>query len=194
MTIDIDSTWAQRYFDDLHRSISKPDVSEDLFEIRRLWTSAARDGGKIIFAGNGGSAAIASHCSVDLTKTVGMRGINFNEADLITCFANDYGYAEWLAKAVESYGDPGDVLVLISSSGRSANVVRAAQVATELGLSVVTLSGFDADNPLRAAGRINLWVDSHEYNVVEMTHHVWLLAVIDMQIDGARPPEPSVRR
>lgn len=178
----IDSFWVQKYFDEIHQAISKPDVADDLIKIRGLWANAAAAGKKVIFAGNGGSAAIASHCSVDLMKTAGLRAINFNEADLITCLANDYGYSEWLAKAVGFFGDPGDVLVLISSSGRSPNILRAAEIGIEVGLTVVTLSGFDADNPLRSHGQINLWVDSHSYNVVEMTHHVWLLAIIDMEI------------
>jgi len=178
----IDSTWLKTYFDDIYRAISTSSVNERLIEIRSLWSDAAAAGNKIIFAGNGGSAAIASHCSVDLTKTVGLRSINFNEADLITCFANDYGYVEWLAKAIEAYADDGDALVLISSSGLSPNILRAAEVGRNMGLSVITLSGFDADNPLRKAGEINLWVDSQSYNVVEMTHHIWLLAAIDMEI------------
>jgi len=178
----IDSTWLKTYFDDIYRAISTSSVKERLIEIRSLWSDAAAAGNKIIFAGNGGSAAIASHCSVDLTKTVGLRSINFNEADLITCFANDYGYVEWLAKAIEAYADDGDALVLISSSGLSPNILRAAEVGRNMGLSVITLSGFDADNPLRKAGEINLWVDSQSYNVVEMTHHIWLLAAIDMEI------------
>ena len=191
MPTEIDSNWVQQYFVDLHRSISTPNITEQLCEIRRIWVAAAEHGRKIIFAGNGGSAAIASHCSVDLTKTAGLRAVNFNEADLITCFANDYGYSEWLAQAVTSYGDPGDALVLISSSGRSPNILRAAEIGNDLGLTVITLSGFDTDNPLRSAGQINLWVDSSSYNVVEMTHHVWLLAVIDMQIELSKEAEPA---
>ena len=108
--------------------------------------------------------------------------MTFNEVDLITCFANDYGYSEWLVKAVEAYGDEGDVIVLISSSGRSPNILRAAEGSKAMGLSVITLSGFDSENPLREAGDINLWVDSQSYNVVEMTHHIWLVAAIDMEI------------
>lgn len=137
-------------------------------------------GGKVIVAGNGGSAAIASHVAVDLTKTAGIRAITFNEAELITCFANDYGYEHWLAKAVESYADAHDTVVLISSSGRSPNIVNAARQARAMGASVVTLSGFAADNPLRAEGTVNLWVDSSLYNFVEMTHQVWLLAMVDI--------------
>ena len=81
---------------------------------------------------------------------------------------------------MEFYGDPGDVLVLISSSGKSPNMIRAAESGQRLGLNVMTLTGFDSTNPLRERGTINLWVDSRSYNVVEMTHHIWLLAVVDM--------------
>ncbi len=134
---------------------------------------------KVVLAGNGASAAIASHVSVDLTKANQIRAICFNESDLITCYANDYGYEHWIAKAIESYGDAGDVAILISSSGRSANVINAARRAKECGLIVVTLSGFDAENPLRKLGDQNLWVNSKSYNVVETTHQTWLLACVD---------------
>ncbi|MCH7886690.1 MAG: SIS domain-containing protein [Candidatus Marinimicrobia bacterium] len=140
-------------------------------------TSAA--GGKVIFCGNGGSAAMASHVAVDLTKNAGIRSINFNESDLITCFANDYGYEEWIKKSIEFYADPKDLVVLISSSGTSLNVVNAGKSAKEREMKVITFSGFKADNPLRALGDLNFWVDNSEYNIVEMTHHVWLLAMVD---------------
>ena len=148
------------------------------------WLEAYNKGKKVIFAGNGGSAALSSHCSVDLTKNAGIRSINFNEADLITCFANDYGYENWVAKALEAYADKGDLVILISSSGKSQNILNAAEKANEMGLSVITVSGFLTDNPLRKLGDLNLWVDSTEYNIVEMTHHVWLVAIIDYLIEA----------
>jgi len=137
---------------------------------------------KIIIAGNGGSAAMASHVAVDFTKAAGIRAVNFNEADLITCFANDYGYEHWVEKALEAYADPGDLAILISSSGKSLNIVKGVEKAKNMGLSVITVSGFLSDNPLRKLGDLNLWVDSTEYNIVEMTHHVWLVAIIDYLI------------
>jgi len=136
--------------------------------------------------GNGGSAAIASHVAVDLTKAARVRAINFNEADLITCLGNDYGYENWMAKALEFYSDRGDVAVIISSSGQSQNVVTGAKAARELGLQVVTLSGFQATNPLRKLGDLNLWVNSETYNVVETTHQSWLLAVIDRLVEAGQ--------
>ena len=112
-----------------------------------------------------------------------MRAINFNEADLLTCFANDYGYEHWVAKALEFYADKGDLVILISSSGQSPNMLNGAKQANEMQLPLVTLSGFRADNPLRTLGDVNLWIDSTAYNIVEMTHHVWLLAIIDYLIE-----------
>jgi D-sedoheptulose 7-phosphate isomerase len=136
-------------------------------------------GKKIIVVGNGGSAAMASHVAVDLTKAAGCRAITFNEADLLTCFANDYGYENWVEKALNFYADKGDVVILISSSGTSKNIVNGAKWATKNGLSVITLSGFNSDNPLKNIGDINLWVDSKGYNIIEMAHHIWLVSIVD---------------
>ena len=122
---------------------------------------------------------MASHVAVDLTKVAGVRAVNFNEADLITCLANDYGYEHWVEKAIEFYADPGDLIVLISSSGKSNNIINGAIKAKQMKLSLITFTGFTADNPLRKLGDLNFWADSQAYNVVEMTHHVWLLALVD---------------
>jgi D-sedoheptulose 7-phosphate isomerase len=140
---------------------------------------------KIIIVGNGGSSAIASHVSVDLTKAAKVRAINFNESDLITCFGNDYGYENWVKEALRAYADLGDLIILISSSGKSPNILNAALYCKELGYDFITLSGFDIDNPLKKIGNINLWVDSNSYNIVEMAHHIWLLAIVDYIIENS---------
>jgi D-sedoheptulose 7-phosphate isomerase len=147
-----------------------------------LFCAAQSAGGKVIFVGNGGSAAMASHLSVDLTKAAGIRGINFNEADLITCFANDFGYENWVARALEAYADKNDVVVMISSSGKSPNILNGVTQARKMGLPTVTLSGFKINNPLRELGDVNFWCDSEAYNIIEMSHHVWLLAIVDFVI------------
>ena len=144
--------------------------------------SCVSKSGKIIVAGNGGSAAIASHVSVDFTKAAGIRAINFNEADLLTCFSNDFGYENWLSKALEFYADPHDLVILISSSGNSKNIVNAVHQCKTMNLQLITLTGFALDNPVRSGGYINLWADSNDYNCVEMTHHIWLLALVDKLI------------
>ena len=163
-------------------SLFETDVSEQMIKMKMMLLDVKKKGNKVIIAGNGGSAAMASHVAVDFTKQGGVRSVNFNEADLITCFANDYGYEHWVAKAVEFYGDEGDMVILISSSGSSTNMVNAASTAKQLGMRVITFTGFKPDNPLKQEGVLNFWVDSKAYNIVENTHQIWLLMVCDMII------------
>ena len=176
------SNYFTHYFDRLHNRLLTAKTG-DLEQATQLAFKVHQQKCKIICVGNGGSAAMASHVTVDFTKAAGMRAINFNEADLLTCFANDYGYENWVARALEFYADEGDLVILISSSGQSPNILNGAKQAREMGIPILTLSGFRSDNPLRTLGDVNLWVDSSSYNIVEMTHHVWLLAMIDYLIE-----------
>ena len=134
---------------------------------------------KVILAGNGASSSISSHVSIDLTKAAGIRATNFNEANLLTCFSNDYGYENWLKKALEFYSLPGDILILISSSGKSENIIKAAKAAKKLKLKLITLSGFSKNNPLSKKGIVNFHVDSKIYNVVESLHLTILLNIVE---------------
>ena len=170
------------FFSDYFKKITEELISIDtvvLDEALNLILDVDKKSKKVILVGNGASSTIASHISVDLTKNAGIRAINFNEADLITCFANDYGYEKWVEKAFEFYADEGDIAILISSSGESDNIVNAAIKARELDMGIITLSGFNPDNPLRQLGDINLWLDSKVYNEVEAVHNIWLLAIVD---------------
>ena len=137
-------------------------------------------GGKVMVVGNGGSAAIASHIATDYSKNGGVTTQAFNDGALLTCLANDLGYENAFARAVSVYGRPGDLLIAISSSGRSPNVLNAVTAARDGQCRVVTLSGFDADNPLRRAGDINFHVASHRYGFVEIIHLAICHAVLDM--------------
>jgi D-sedoheptulose 7-phosphate isomerase len=174
------------YFDEIAAKIKsvEPAILEHL---SALFEGAQAAGRKVILVGNGGSAAMASHVAVDLTKVAGIRAHNFNEADLLTCLANDFGYEHWVEKALEFYGTPDDVAVLISSSGRSPNIVNGARKALASKMKLVTFSGFGSDNPLRQLGELNFWVDSKTYNVVEMTHQAWLLAAVDRVVSRKVP-------
>lgn len=183
-----EQAWLTEYLARYRTSIFQEQIMAQLVQLKAWLVDMQARGNKAIIAGNGGSAAIASHCAVDFTKNAKVRCINFNEADLITCFANDYGYERWLHKAIEHYADDGDLVILISSSGKSPNVINAARYAREQGVKVVTFTGFSADNPLKALGHLNVWVDSRAYNVVEMTHQIWLLAVCDLIIGAAEYP------
>jgi len=155
---------------------------EKLISASELVDKANKASGKIIIVGNGGSAAIASHVSVDFTKAAGMKATCFNESSLLTCFANDYGYENWVARALEFYADKNDMVFLISSSGTSKNITNGAKQSKEMGLPVVTLSGFSSENELRTLGDVNLWVDSTQYNIIEIVHQTWILSIIDYLI------------
>ena len=82
-----------------------------IVETKNILIESKKSKKNIHIFGNGGSAAIASHFSVDMTKNANIRCSNYNEADLITCFSNDYGYERWVAKAIEFYSAPGEVFV-----------------------------------------------------------------------------------
>jgi len=180
----MDKDFLNKYLSDFSE-LMRPDdlILDQLVEIKQALIDTNSKGNKGLIFGNGGSAAIASHFSVDLTKNASIRCLNFNESDLITCFANDYGFENWVAKAVEFYGDQGDVLLVISSSGQSKNMINATASARAIKFSkIVTFSGFVEDNPLSQSGDINLWVNSKAYNFVENLHQIWLLAIVDLII------------
>tara|TARA_B100000780_G_scaffold242258_1_gene185007 strand:+ start:1133 stop:1708 length:576 start_codon:yes stop_codon:yes gene_type:complete len=160
-------------------SPSLADINK-MLQVQEILKIVKKKNKKILIFGNGGSASIASHVSVDLIKNVKIKCINFNEANLLTCFSNDFGYENWMKKAVEYYGDKEDVLIVISSSGQSQNVNKAVVAAKNKKFSkIITFSGFKRDNPLRKKGDINFWVNSKIYNYVENIHQIMLLSIID---------------
>ena len=171
--------------------IPNKDIVAKIISARDVIVGVKKNNNKIMIFGNGGSAAIASHVSVDLTKNAKVRCTNYNEADLITCFANDYGYERWIEKAVDFYADQNDVLILISSSGKSKNMINACKSARNKKiLKIITFTGHDKDNPLSKLGDINFWINSKAYNFVENTHQVWLLTICDLII-GKREYLPN---
>ena len=178
-------------FSEITERLNDADTS-DLVAAADLIRGVGTSNNKVIVVGNGGSAAIASHLAVDLTKVAGIRTVNFNEPSLLTCFANDYGYEHWVEKALGFHADQGDLLILVSSSGESANILNGAKRAVAMGLSILTLSGFANDNRLRSLGGINLWVNSRTYNIVENVHQIWMLSIVDFLVsENCRDPDPS---
>lgn len=170
--------YLRNYLRDLSKKITQYD-EKSFFEIIKILKIVKKKNKKVIIVGNGGSAAMASHVSVDLTKMCKIRAVNFNEADLLTCFSNDYGYEHWVQKALSFFADKGDLVICISSSGESKNIINGANFAKKIGCKVITLTGFKKNNKVRKIGHINLWIDSENYNFIEMTHHIWLLSTVD---------------
>ena len=177
----------KKYFQNLRSLITfNDDTIKKIINVSKIITEVDKNGKKTIIFGNGGSSAIASHFSVDLTKNARVRCVNFNEPDLLTCFSNDFGYEKWVEKSIEYYGDEGDTVILISAGGNSPNMINGAKKAKEKKFSkVITLTGNDKNNELSKLGDINFWVDSKAYNVVENTHQIWLLITCDLLIGKA---------
>ena len=138
--------------------------------VSRMLTTAKAQGQKVMVVGNGGSAAIASHIQNDICKALGTRSLVFTEQPLLTALANDDGYETAYESMVNLWAQAGDLLIAISSSGRSPNILRAVKAAKAATCQVVTLSGFGADNPLRFLGDVNFYVASSSYGLVETTH------------------------
>lgn len=139
-------------------------------------------GKKVIIVGNGGSASIASHAAIDFFNNGGIRALTFNDAALLTCISNDYGYPQVFARPISCFADEGDVLIAISSSGKSENILNAVKAAADLKMRVITLSGFESSNPLRRLGEYNFYVASHSYGYVEVAHQLILHTVSDIMM------------
>ena len=177
-----DTTFLQNYLKNISlKIIPNKDILKKIIKIKNILIDVKKKNKKVLIFGNGGSAAISSHVSVDLTKNTKIKVFNFNEADLLTCFSNDYGYEKWVEKTIEFYGEQGDVVILISSSGKSKNMLNACKASKKKKISkIITLTGDKKNNPLSKLGDINLWVDSDIYNHIENTHQVWLLSICDL--------------
>ena len=179
----------KKYLIDLSNLIRPTnEILNQLHHVRDIFLQTSLRKGKILIFGNGGSSAIASHVSVDLTKNAKIRTVNFNEADLITCFSNDYGYEKWVEKSVDFYADSKDTLVLISSSGKSQNMINACKAAKRKKIKVISLTGHTKNNPLSKTADLSLWINSKAYNFIENTHQIWLLTVCDLIIGKREYP------
>ena len=150
--------------------------------VRRAAHDAHDAGNKIIFIGNGGSAGIASHLAIDFSKNGGLRALAFNDPSALTCLGNDLGYENVFAKQLDFHARPGDVLIAISSSGRSPNILGAVKMARTRDCKVATFSGFTAENELRRTGDVNFYVRSREYGFVEIAHLALCHAVLDIDM------------
>ena len=139
-------------------------------EALNIMRHTGKNSGKIVIIGNGGSAAIADHIKNDLSKCNNMRAMVFTDTATLTAWTNDEGYDIAFAKQLRLWGEKGDLLIAISSSGMSRNILNAVAVARNIGMTVVTFSGFKKENALREIGDINFFIPSLEYGIVECSH------------------------
>ena len=171
------------YFSKISKALTlDKNVSEKIIKTKFLFEKCAKRKGRVVFFGNGGSAGIASHLSVDLNKNAKIPSISFNDPGIITCYANDFGWENWISKTIELSLSKKDIIVLISSSGKSPNILNAAKYAKIKNIQTITLSGMSKKNNLKKIGLVNFWVDSKSYNIIETTHQFYMMAVIDLII------------
>jgi len=149
---------------------------EDFKTLVRGWK------GSIIILGNGGSNAIASHIAEDYTKVLGKRAICFSDGARMSCYANDYGYENAFLQYTKEFCDPDSLVILISSSGNSKNILKCAEYCSSTGISYVILTGFDSANTIRSnhanKASYDFWVNSNDYGIVECVHEIILHSVI----------------
>ena len=146
------------------------DLETGIGEIVQVLRNLSATRSKLYIIGNGGSAAIAAHAVTDFVNTAGISALTLHDASVLTCMTNDYGYETAFARMITVHANRNDMLIAISSSGRSKNIRNAVEAAHDRGAGVITLSGFDADNPLRGMGKYNFWLDAHDYGLVEIGH------------------------
>ena len=138
----------------------------------KIIKSISKQHNKVIIIGNGGSASIATHLAIDLWKNSGIRAITYSDSSLITCISNDFGYEHVFETPIEMFSDKGDILIAISSSGMSKNIINGVTAAKKNGCRIITMSGFKENNSLRLKGEINFYVPSKNYGYVELSHSI----------------------
>jgi D-sedoheptulose 7-phosphate isomerase len=159
-------------------------IDRAVSNLMHLIVGQAKSGGKLFFIGNGASAAIASHMATDFWKNTGIKAFAFNDSSLLTCVSNDFGYKFVFEKPIEVFAESGDILIAISSSGQSENILKGVKAARRKDMKVITLSGFSVHNPLRKLGEINFYVPSSSYGHVEVTHHFICHCLLDTIINN----------
>ena len=160
------------------KDILEIDEALSLFKSYLLMTK--KNNGLVYVVGNGGSASIASHFCNDLIKILKIPANTLTDSSVLTCLSNDFGYESCYSEALRVNLKKQDLLVAISSSGNSMNIINAVKIAKEKNAKVITLSGFDSFNPLRQLGDLNIWLDRIDYGLVEMGHLFILHSVVDL--------------
>jgi D-sedoheptulose 7-phosphate isomerase len=160
-----------------HKSDSYNDGIELL---ESIFTEHKRGNTQLFFIGNGGSSAIASHMTADYMKNGGMNTYSLYDNAVTTCMGNDYGYEYIFSRPMEFLVHENDLVVAISSSGNSKDILNAIETAIQRQATVITFTGFRPDNPSKQLGNVNVYVPSEKYGIVESIHNLILQQIVDM--------------
>ena len=163
------------YLHTLINNINKFDFQKSSIVEKKI--QSLKKHNKIIFFGNGGSASICNHFAIDFSKNLKIKTLTFNDST-ITCLANDYGYENWIQKAIDLHANKGDIIIFISSSGNSLNHLKGAKFCRKKKLYSISYTGF-YKNKLSKITNTSFLVNSKNYNIIENCHSVWLLMILD---------------
>lgn len=170
---------------EIWKDISKKckNYDEGIKLILEVFSEHKRKKSQLFFIGNGGSSAIASHMTADFMKNGGMNTYSLYDNAVTTCMGNDYGYEYIFSRPMEFLVRDGDLVVAISSSGNSQNIVNAIEIAKTKGATVITLTGFQPQNRVKQMGDINIYVPCEKYGMVESIHNLILQQIVDLIMD-----------
>jgi D-sedoheptulose 7-phosphate isomerase len=175
--IDIDG-----YLSEYDKLVNTIEVREKLAFIGGMLEEQRRKRGRLLIFGNGAASSIAGHAALDFTKQGGLRSLCFHDPALLTAFANDFGYDKAYAEIISHYYEPSDIVIFVSVSGESPNIIEALKRAKDLGMPTIGFSGKSHKNSLNGSADYTFWVDSQAYNIVENVHSIWLLSLCDFII------------
>lgn len=186
------AAFIERYASEFHRAVDSVEVTDNSGNMTgfadgvrycaNLLATMQHEGKRVYIAGNGGSAAIASHAAIDLWKNGGIPAHAFNDSSLLTCISNDIGFDRVFSVPLEMFAEEGDLVIAVSSSGNSLNIVNACLAAREKGCRLITLSGFSPGNAIRPLGDINFFVPAFSYGFAEIIHQYILHCILDAKM------------
>lgn len=160
------------------------DYNKGIIDLMDIFIKHRDRKNQLFFIGNGGSSAIAIHMTADYMKNGGMNTHSLYDNAVITCLGNDYGYEYIFSRSIDVLAKEGDLLVAISSSGNSGNIINAVKAAQEKQVEVITFTGFKANNAVKQMGDMNIYVPCMEYGIVESIHNLVLQQVVDMIVEN----------
>lgn len=160
-------------------SILKKIEKKDILNLCNLIIDVKKKKSKIMIFGNGAGASIASHFANDLTNTSGIKAMSYDNTAQITCLSNDYLFQNWIKKIISYYANNDDLVILLSASGNSKNMINAAKFCKKKKIKYFSITGFKKQNKLNLNSSNKIWINSLSYNYVEMGQLFILLSIVD---------------
>ena len=177
-----DKDFLNNYWNEYENLIINQRDDKAIISFRNAIKDTVKSNGKLYFVGNGASASLSSHAATDFTKQAKIEARAFNDHNLITALSNDYGYENWVAKAIEYYVKPPDRVIFISVSGNSPNLINGLNYAKSQEIASSSITGSNPKNYLRLNADSSIWVNSQSYNIVESMHTILVTLIIDLFI------------